>query len=108
MSLLTRPVDGALMALVEESGRNVQRCGLLLHDLLRDFPERAPLAQDLKVCEQEGDRITHDIIHRLAAFTDSSPLDHEFATPLITGPATLARRGSLPRDPGGAGRPLRR
>ncbi len=54
------------MALVEESGRNVQRCGLLLHDLLRDYPERATLAQDLKVCEQEGDRITHDIIHRLA------------------------------------------
>lgn len=54
------------MELVEESGRNVQRCGLLLHDLLRDYPERAALAQDLKVCEQEGDRITHDIIHLLA------------------------------------------
>src|ERR1700726_3757400 len=66
MSLLTRPVDGTLMSLVEESGRNVQRCGLLLHDLLRDYPERAALAKDLKVCEQEGDRITHDIIHRLA------------------------------------------
>ena len=54
------------MELVEEAGRNVQRCGLLLNDLLKDYPERAPLAQDLKVCEQEGDRITHDIIHRLA------------------------------------------
>ena len=58
--------DGTLMELVEEAGRNVQRCGLLLNDLLKDYPERAPLAQDLKVCEQEGDRITHDIIHRLA------------------------------------------
>jgi predicted phosphate transport protein (TIGR00153 family) len=67
MSLLHRGVDATLMSLVEESGRNVQRCGLLLHDLLRDYPERAALAQDLKVCEQEGDRITHDIIHRLAA-----------------------------------------
>ena len=54
------------MALVEEAGRNVQRSGLLLHDLLVDYPEHATLAQDLKVCEQEGDRITHDIIHRLA------------------------------------------
>ena len=44
----------------------MQRCGLLLHDLLVDYPEHATLAQDLKVCEQEGDRITHDIIHRLA------------------------------------------
>src|SRR5438270_9076930 len=66
MSLLRGGVDGALMALVEEAGRNVQRSGLLLHDLLVDYPEHATLARDLKVCEQEGDRITHDIIHRLA------------------------------------------
>ena len=66
MSFLARPADGTLMTLVEESGRNVQRCGLLLRELLRDYPERSTLAQDLKVCEQEGDRITHDIIHRLA------------------------------------------
>src|SRR3981189_258542 len=66
MSFLRPGVDGALMALVEEPGRNVQRCGLLLRDLLKDYPEHAALAQDLKVCEQEGDRITHDIIHRLA------------------------------------------
>ena len=66
MSLLRRPFDSVLMELVEESGRNVQKCGLLLRDLLTDYPEHATLAQDLKVCEQEGDRITHDIIHRLA------------------------------------------
>src|SRR5438132_2037040 len=66
MSLLRGRVDGALMALVEEAGRNVQRSGLLLQDLLVDYPEHATLARDLKVCEQEGDRITHDIIHRLA------------------------------------------
>jgi uncharacterized protein len=66
MSLLRRPVDPVLMELVEESGRNVQKCGLLLHDLFVDYPEHASLAQDLKVCEREGDRITHDIIHRLA------------------------------------------
>jgi len=63
---MRRGTDAALMSLVEEAGRNVQRCGLLLHDLLKDFPERAALARDLKVCEQEGDRITHDIIYRLA------------------------------------------
>src|SRR5947209_14585332 len=67
MSLLRRPADGTLMSLVEEAGRNVQRSGLLLKDLLLDYPEHAALARDLKVCEQEGDRITHDIIHRLAA-----------------------------------------
>jgi uncharacterized protein len=66
MSLLRRGVDPVLMSLVEEAGRNVQRSGLLLADLLVEYPEHATLAQDLKVCEQEGDRITHDIIHRLA------------------------------------------
>ena len=66
MSFLRRTFDPELMGLVEESGRNVQRCGLLLRELLIDYPEHATLAQDLKVCEQEGDRITHDIIHRLA------------------------------------------
>jgi uncharacterized protein len=66
MSFFRRSHDALLMALLEEAGRNVQRCGLLLHDLLVDYPEHATLAQDLKVCEQEGDRITHDLIHRLA------------------------------------------
>ena len=66
MSFPRRRLDGPLMELVEEAGRNVQRCGLLLRDLLVDYPEHATLAQDLEVCEQEGDRITHDIIHRLA------------------------------------------
>jgi len=67
MSFLGRGADSTLMALVEESGRNIQRSALLLRDLLVEFPERATLDQDLKACELEGDRITHDIIHRLTA-----------------------------------------
>jgi uncharacterized protein len=66
MPFLRRGVDTALMGLVEEAARNVQRSSLLMRELLTDYPERATLAQDLKVCEQEGDRITHDIIHSLA------------------------------------------
>ncbi len=75
MSFLRRSPDSTLMALVEEAGRNVQRSGLLLRDLLADFPEHASLARDLKVCEQEGDRITHDIIHRLTGRRVSAPFD---------------------------------
>jgi uncharacterized protein Yka (UPF0111/DUF47 family) len=63
--LLKKPVDEPLLALYEESGRNVQRACLLLRDMLADYPDRAALAQDLLLCEQEGDRITHDVIHRL-------------------------------------------
>ena len=57
--------DAGLLELLEESGRNVQRATLLLRDLIVDYPERATLARDLLLCEQEGDRITHDIIHLL-------------------------------------------
>src|SRR2546429_173703 len=40
MSLLARGVDTELMSLIEEAGRNVQRAGLLLRDLLSEYPER--------------------------------------------------------------------
>ena len=66
MGLLSREVDTLTLDLFEEAGRNIQRSGLLLRDVLRDYPERAELARDLYLCEQEGDRITHDIIHRLS------------------------------------------
>ena len=58
--------DPELLGLFEESARNVQRCSLLLRDLLADYPEQAALARDILLCEQEGDRIAHDILHRLA------------------------------------------
>jgi uncharacterized protein Yka (UPF0111/DUF47 family) len=67
MPFLRRALDEPLIALLEESGRNVQRTSLLLRELLADYPERATLAQDVHLCEQEGDRITHDLIHRLNA-----------------------------------------
>ncbi|MEA2249785.1 MAG: uncharacterized protein QOI62_1169 [Solirubrobacteraceae bacterium] len=75
MSLLRRAVDVAVLELLEESGRNVQRATLLLRDLLLDYPERADLARDLVLCEHEGDRITHDIIHRLKGNGARPPLD---------------------------------
>src|ERR687887_959676 len=63
---LRRPgPDLEVLELLEESGRNVERAALLLRDLLVDYPERAELARDLVLCEHEGDRIAHDIIHRL-------------------------------------------
>jgi uncharacterized protein Yka (UPF0111/DUF47 family) len=59
--------DPELLGLFEESGRNVQRASLLLRDLLSDYPEQFALARDILLCEQQGDRIVHDILHRLAA-----------------------------------------
>ncbi len=59
--------DPELLALFEASGRNVARAALLLRDLLADYPDQAHLAREILICEHEGDRIAHDILHRLAA-----------------------------------------
>ena len=80
------PADDGLFELLEESGRNVQRAAVLLRDLLVDYPERADLARELVACEHEGDRITHDIIHRLRGGNGHPPIDpidgHQLATAL--------------------------
>ena len=58
--------DLELLGLFEESARNVQRVSLLLRDLLKNYPEQSALAREILLCEQEGDRIAHDILYRLA------------------------------------------
>jgi predicted phosphate transport protein (TIGR00153 family) len=58
--------DERLLALLEESGRNVCRSGELLDEMLADYPERASLSREILLCEQEGDRIAHDVIYHLA------------------------------------------
>jgi uncharacterized protein len=70
------PRDREFFALFEEAGGNILRAASLLEEMLRDFPERNELARDILICEQEGDRITHDIIQRLNQ-TFVTPLDRE-------------------------------
>ena len=87
MGLLRRRVDEGLLELIEESGRNVVATTLLLRELISDYPERDALARDVRQCEHEGDRITHDVIHRLAdARRSQLPFDaaegHRLATAL--------------------------
>src|SRR5665213_2532998 len=66
MARWRRAPDETLLELIAESGANVLRTALLLRDLLAEYPERAGLAKDVRQCGHEGDRITHDLIHRLA------------------------------------------
>ena len=64
---MRRRPDPVLLELFEQAGHNLQRASLLLRDMLADFPEQSgPLAREIYLTEQEGDRITHDILHRLA------------------------------------------
>lgn len=67
------PRDRVYFELFEEAGRNIRRAAELLDEMLSGFPDSKGLAEDIRDCEHEGDRITHDIIDRL---------NHTFVTPI--------------------------
>ena len=73
LSQIFVPKEREFFDLFEEAGRNIVRASDLLDQMLRGFPENAALARDILICEQEGDRITHDIIQLL---------NHRFVTPI--------------------------
>jgi uncharacterized protein len=69
--------DRQYFDLFEEAGGNILRAADLLDHLLRSYPDRREeLTRDILICEQEGDRITHDIIRRLNE-TFVTPIDRE-------------------------------
>jgi predicted phosphate transport protein (TIGR00153 family) len=70
------PKEREFFDLFEEAGTNIVRAADLLDQMLRAYPERADLSRDILICEQEGDRITHDIIQRLNQ-TFVTPIDRE-------------------------------
>ena len=65
--------DRVYFELFEEAGRNVLKAATLLEELLNGWPDSRALAEEILDCEQDGDRITHDIIDRL---------NHAFVTPI--------------------------
>jgi predicted phosphate transport protein (TIGR00153 family) len=76
LSQVLVPRDREFFDLFEEAAANIVRAADLLDQMLATYPDRAELARDILVCEQEGDRITHDIIHRLNQ-TFVTPIDRE-------------------------------
>ena len=60
----TRP-DERVLELLEESADNARRATDLLREMVAGFPEGSHLAREILKCEQNGDRIAHDILHRL-------------------------------------------
>ena len=70
------PKDREFFDLFEEAATNVVRGADLLDQMLRSYPEKADLARDILICEQDGDRITHDLINRLNN-TFVTPIDRE-------------------------------
>ena len=70
------PKDREFFDLFEEQASNVARAAELLQQMLSGFPETSPLSRDILLCEQEGDRITHDVVNRLNQ-TFVTPIDRE-------------------------------
>ena len=68
--------DRVFFDLFEEAASNVVRGADLLDQMLAHYPDRADLARDIVICEQEGDRITHDVHQRLNS-TFVTPIDRE-------------------------------
>lgn len=73
LAQLLTPSGREYFALFEQAGENVLRAAELLDQMLAGYPGRRELARDILVCEQNGDRITHDLIHHL---------NHTFVTPI--------------------------
>src|SRR5204862_379555 len=68
--------DTQYFDLFEAAATNVVRAAELLEEMLNGWPDSQSLARDILVCEQDGDRITHDIIRRLNQ-TFVTPIDRE-------------------------------
>ena len=83
LSQLFAPKEREFFDLFEEAGSNIVRAAELLERMLDQWPDHGELARDVVVCEQEGDRITHDIIQRLNS-TFVTPIDREDIYALAT------------------------
>jgi uncharacterized protein len=70
------PQDRVFFDLFAEGGQNTLRTAKLLKELLEKWPDEGGLSRDILKAEQEGDRITHDIIRRLNT-TFVTPIDRE-------------------------------
>src|SRR5919206_4353412 len=76
LSAIFAPREREFFDLFEEAGANIVRAAELLERMLDRWPDHGELARDVVVCEQEGDRITHDIHQRLNQ-TFVTPFDRE-------------------------------
>jgi uncharacterized protein len=76
LSAIFAPKEREFFDLFEEAGNNCVLAAELLEKMLAQWPDHGELGRDVVVCEQEGDRITHDIIQRLNQ-TFVTPFDRE-------------------------------
>jgi len=76
--------DPSYFNLFEAAATNIVRAADQLDQLMADWPERPELARDILACEQEGDRITAELVNRLNQ-TFVTPIEREDILELATG-----------------------
>lgn len=84
LSQLFMPREREFYDLFEEAAANIVRAAAMLEEMLESWPEKSELAREILIAEQEGDRITHDIIHKLNQ-TFVTPIDREDILALASG-----------------------
>ncbi len=84
LSQLFMPREREFYELFEEAAANIIRAAAMLEEMLESWPEKSELAREILLAEQEGDRITHDIIHKLYG-TFVTPIDREDILALASG-----------------------
>jgi predicted phosphate transport protein (TIGR00153 family) len=70
------PRDRTFFDLFIEAGQNSLHASRLLDEMMHKWPEEEGISREILKAEQEGDRITHDIIRRLNS-TFVTPIDRE-------------------------------
>ena len=70
------PKDNVFFDLFNRSGQNSLRSARLLLEMLEGWPSSEGLAREILLAEQEGDKITHELIQRLNS-TFVTPIDSE-------------------------------
>jgi predicted phosphate transport protein (TIGR00153 family) len=77
------PRDRVFFDLFNEAGQNTLRAARMLQQMLHNWPEESGIAREILLAEQEGDRITHDIVQRVNT-TFVTPIDGEDIYALAT------------------------
>ncbi len=70
------PRDRVFFDLFNQAGQNTLRAAGLLQEMVENWPDSSDLAREILLAEQEGDRITHDIVQRVNS-TFVTPIDGE-------------------------------
>jgi predicted phosphate transport protein (TIGR00153 family) len=70
------PRDRVFFDLFNQAGQNTLRAARLLQEMVAKWPDSGDLAREILLAEQEGDRITHDIVQRVNT-TFVTPIDGE-------------------------------